>query len=112
MAEVRLTSEELYSMTFKQLYEVLMDISEDNKEAKKVLAKVREGINVKFDIEIILNNYYEEFPLKKSVRVFGYGRINLFTFLREVEERKHLIRTTILNSMELDDRIGIYGDKS
>lgn len=69
---------------------------------KKLLDKVKNGINAMFDVRVITNGYYEEFPKTKLVRLDGYGEMNLYAFLDELEERKEIMLKFIYDNYNTD----------
>lgn len=67
---------------------------------KKDLEKVKEGIKIKFPVEVILYEKYEEFPKVNKIRVLGHGTIDYYKFLREIEAREDVMREYLLLSYD------------
>lgn len=72
-------------------YDSLWDHFKLLEPEQHILEKVKYGVNVKFDVRVLTNGFYEAFPKTQQVRVHGYGVLNLYEFLDEMEERKDLM---------------------
>ena len=68
----------------------------------KVKNKVDNGVKMDFPVEIILDQYYEEFPKTKKVRVYGFGTGALYEFKREIRERKKIMLQFIYDNYNQD----------
>lgn len=90
--------EQVPTWDFETLYEHF-DLLEPDTKTK---VKVDEGIDIKFPVEVIIGGNYEEFPRGKSVRVLGFGRINMFKFKREIRERKKVMLKFIYENYNKD----------
>jgi len=99
--------EQVPTWDFETLYEHF-DLLEPDLKTK---TKVNEGIDIKFPVEIIISENYEEFPRGKSVRVLGFGRINMFAFKREIRERKKIMLKFIYENYNTDVTTSRVGGK-
>lgn len=90
--------EQVPTWDFETLYNHF-DILEPDKRTKE---KVDEGIDIKFPVEVIIDMNYEEFPKTNTTRVFGFGKINLFKFKREVRKRKKIMLSYIYENYNQD----------
>lgn len=114
MTELKFESSlEVLSLDFYGLYQSVKVLrttgnNEIRKRAFKVLEKVENGVNLRFPVEIIINGDFHDFPIVKRVRVDGFGQINRFRFMREIEDRRQLMVELILDSMQPVERVSPY----
>lgn len=61
---------------------------------------VRKGIRIKIPIQYIINEWYEEYPHTKKIKISGHGKYKLIDFEEEKEERERIMRRIILDNLE------------
>lgn len=78
---------------FATLHEQFLGLEPD----KKTIEKVKFGIKLKFNVNRIINNWFETFPRTNKVRILGVGMADLDEFTDEIDERKALMISFILS---------------
>lgn len=77
---------------------------EGNKEFIKEVELIKEGINLKFDIRLVLNGFFEEIPSMEIVKLRKKEQINIYSFWNEMESRdnkmKDIIRELVDDSFD------------
>lgn len=102
------TFEELLEMNIIQLWKCFkMLMNEEDPNGKKFIHfylddfnKVQNGINLKVPIWYFTNKWYEVYPSNKCVKVMGYGKVQIKTFMEEKEGREDMMRMVIQEQMD------------
>lgn len=76
---------------------------EDLKEFTEEIEAVKFGVDVKFPIYYIINEWYENHPSSKRVSIKGYGKSDIVKFHDEIEERKKVLRNILI--MTIDESV-------
>lgn len=94
MLEIK-EQKDIYSMDTETLWNIFLEINEETKEYKKEMDMVRNGINISFPIQYLINEWFEIYPASKRVTIKGYGKFEITKFMEEKEEREKIMRKTI-----------------
>jgi hypothetical protein len=83
----------IYQFDFEQLWELFRgEIRQDPSEGDmKVLAIVKNGNKIRFDIRSLIGGQYQEYPYDQVIIIEG-KRHNMFEFFDELDDRKDLMR--------------------
>lgn len=106
---IPLNPEDIMKMTTKELWETYTLILEQENEEGKDLEKeyeedtqkIKNGIKIKIPIWYITKNWYEERPEHKKVKVTGYGKYEITSFMEEIDKREQIMRSIILDNIEI-----------
>lgn len=90
--------EQIPSWDFTQLWKMFELLQPE----LEILNKVKNGIKLKFPVDIILYNKFEEFPRVNLIRVLGHGLVDYYKFTEEIRLREKEMREFILESYEDD----------
>lgn len=64
---------------------------------------IKNGFKIKFPIHYLIEEWYNLYPSTKRVSIQGYGKFKMDDFMEEVDKRKALLRTVIMENIEDDD---------
>lgn len=102
--------EEIYSLNINELWNMFnttMEQVDDN--GKKLIDLyideykfVKNGVNIKLPILKIINEFYEDRPIYNNVIVYGFGKFKDIDFYDEIEIRKNIMRTIIIENYDED----------
>lgn len=98
--------DKVYEWDLTTLWEILNTLEkEELQEYEEEYYKIKFGYNVMVPISYLTENYYEDYPTTKKVKVLGYGKYNFQDFYDELDERKHAMRQIILDNIRDEDKI-------
>lgn len=92
---------EIFEWDLKKLWKAYQQIKEEESmHLGQETQMIKHGIRVKIPIYYIINEWYEEFPSNKRVKIEGFGKLSIEDFYDEIEERERLIRQVIIDDYE------------
>lgn len=95
--------QEILEWDTTKLWKTINTIDNVKKEYPTEYKKIKEGVTLKIPIQWITEEWYEEYPHSKKVRVKGYGKYSLQKFMEEKEERDKLMRKIIESEMKTEE---------
>lgn len=65
--------------------------------------EIKNGRNINFPIQYIINEWYEMYPTTKKAKILGYGKVEIQQLLDEIEDRNTMMRQIIIDHATDDD---------
>ena len=82
----------------------LLSTLKGDKEFEEKKEQIKNGINIAFNIEVIVRGYYEEYPDTGNVKIRGYNKTNLYEFWDELREREERMKTILRRLIDEGDQ--------
>jgi len=79
----------------------------DNKEEYTVeISQVKFGDKIKIPIWWIMNEWYEIYPSSARIKIKGYGKYKIWSFMEEKEWRDNLMRNILIENITQLNPVG------
>lgn len=85
-------ADDIYEWDTEKLYNAVQSISDAD---EGIMQQVEQGLNIKFPIDYITQEWYEVYPTSRKAKIYGFGKISLQDFLEEKKARDRLMRQLI-----------------
>ena len=104
MTNIITAPEEVLKLNLEQLWAgaLMLEAKGELSEAQKTdINKVKHGINIKWPIERLIQQWYTAYPENNRVKINGLKeKVDLDTFLQEIQERETILRIIIINTIK------------
>lgn len=97
--------EEILEWDTEKLWNAVNIIKQEIGAEPRGYKKAKDGIRIYFPIYYITNKWYETYPSAKRAAIFGYGKVSIQDFMKEIEDRDTIMRNIIMEHIEDDEAI-------